>query len=1120
MIRIIKNILGNKNFQNIVFILLLSLTPLLWFKDGVIMVGHDNVYPLNPPVFFEGRLHTWIDQGFGRSQSLIMGTIPIHLVDALPSLIGFSVQDGQKLVYVFWFFMMGFSAYILASVINPQNRYFKIIVSLFYQYNFFILQAWFIGERTKFSAYIALPLVLAVFIKVYRGDWRVIKGVVINSLILLIFNGGGLYGIPLYGGFFLSLFIFVVVFSILGYFKNNFAAIKRLVFLVILSVMGYFLINAYYILPSISEIVPQYLSGVGKSGGSSGFIDWASEISANASYSNLLRFEGIADWYDNPEHPYAKYYFSNPLLILISFLWVVFILFSIIKHERGEKANLITFFFLTFLLGIFFSAGTHPPLGFIYKLILEYIPGFIAFRSPYFKFAPAIFFASSFLIGYFLDYFQGRLRKAIFVFLIVLLLLYHFPYFTGNFFNWRTGFTTRNNIPEYVLEFTNWLEKNSSEEQRTLLLPPTNKSWQYDIYKWGYLSFQALPGLATNKGIILNDDKLNSAEEELVNLLYLAIEDGNPELIGKFTSLLRVKYLVVRHDFVSNLDWAPSTNPSIYQEIMDIKLNTMPIKRFGEWDVYELRFSSLPVIFTTSNFSKVNDSHIDQYFYDFSQKDSQFLMKTSYVSTLPIPDEMFSEYIVPSCLNCRHELGLPINLPDLKILPDSSLYPLILLNEKKEYKNKSKKELVYADLGLTLKRLSEIRKTVFEKSGANNIFDRYVVLLQQLNAHFKDLTEYRDSFETAEDINYYLQGERRLLYGVLGASGFAGGQSGKIDEVFNAISSIEKTIDPYLFKPDKARNRLLQFTTEKAGFYKIYLKKEDVGLLLKDKPKITVEIDGVSVGNFELSQNLFKNNWFFLENVYLSKGTHKMIVSLPELPNYVSNFKEEKNLINYNSDVRCYSSNLTSFDNKRTYKVSLDYLNNFSNQIYFYLNKKQDNAYTIDQVVKLENKLEKDTYKSLIYPNLNITAVFVEVCSKNLTPEILNNNIKLTINEIIHPIILFVPNDQKTPSVNSVSYIKISPTKYIIETGMIERPSILVFSDRFSPGWELEIFDAKQMKFNGYANGWLIDKPGEYKLNLEYKPQQLFSYGVIVTVIVALVSFVILMIEKKPRGKI
>lgn len=316
----------------------------------------------------------------------------------------------------------------------------------------------------------------------------------------------------------------------------------------------------------------------------------------------------------------------------------------------------------------------------------------------------------------------------------------------------------------------------------------------------------------------------------------------------------------------------------------------------------------------------------------------------------------------------------------------------------------------------------------------------------------------------------------------------------------------------------------MQFTVEKTDFFEIHLRKEDIGLLLKDKPedklKVKLEIDGGNVIDLELSDTSVKEKWVSLGSVHFQEGVHKMVISLPELPNYASSFKDYANQINNNSDVMCYVSKLTSFDNKRIYKISLDYLNDFSNQIYFYINKKQNNTNIIDQVARLESKLEKHTHKSIVYPNSNTTAVSIEVCSKNLTQETLNDKIKLTINEVIHPTIIFVSSDQKTPSVNNVSYVKVSPTKYIIETGIIERPSILVFSDRFSPGWELEMFDAKHIRFNGYVNGWFIDKPGEYRLKLEYKPQRLFIYGIMVTAISALASIIILVIDKRPRGKI
>src|SRR3989344_2265984 len=184
----------------LLFIFILSLTPLLWFREGTIFVGHDNTYPLEAKPFLQNRLHTWSQNFFGHDQSLIMGTIPIHVLDALPTYLGVDRISGQKIVYVIWFFLIGVSAYVLASVLNPTSRVFKLIAVLFYQFNFFILQGWWIGEKSKFSAYIAMPLVLSVFFAVTRGKLSVFMGAVLISLILFVFNAGGLYGVPLYGG--------------------------------------------------------------------------------------------------------------------------------------------------------------------------------------------------------------------------------------------------------------------------------------------------------------------------------------------------------------------------------------------------------------------------------------------------------------------------------------------------------------------------------------------------------------------------------------------------------------------------------------------------------------------------------------------------------------------------------------------------------------------------------------------------------------------------------------------------------------------------------------------------------------------------------------------------------
>ena len=180
-----KKLFRYRTFLEILFIFFLSLTPLLWFERGTIIVGHDNVFAIDPVTFLQGRLFTWVDHGFGQSQDLIMGTIPIHLIDAIPYVLGLPFQATEMAVYVFWFFLIGISAYILARQFREQSWVFRLLVVILYQFNFFLLQGWWIGERTKFSAYIALPLIFTLFLRVHRGETSVFKSAVLVSLIFL-----------------------------------------------------------------------------------------------------------------------------------------------------------------------------------------------------------------------------------------------------------------------------------------------------------------------------------------------------------------------------------------------------------------------------------------------------------------------------------------------------------------------------------------------------------------------------------------------------------------------------------------------------------------------------------------------------------------------------------------------------------------------------------------------------------------------------------------------------------------------------------------------------------------------------------------------------------------------
>lgn len=84
--------------------------------------------------------------------------------------------------------------------------------------------------------------------------------------------------------------------------------------------------------------------------------------------------------------------------------------------------------------------------------------------------------------------------------------------------------------------------------------------------------------------------------------------------------------------------------------------------------------------------------------------------------------------------------------------------------------------------------------------------------------------------------------------------------------------------------------------------------------------------------------------------------------------------------------------------------------------------------------------------------------------------------------------------DQVEASPPKISFKKISPVKYEVEVEQATKPFYLFFSEAFHSGWTISTA-AKHLTVNGYANGWLIDKAGSYKINIYFKPQNLLILG-------------------------
>src|SRR5258708_5162284 len=124
-----------------VFLMLLCLTPLLWFfgKGQALIDGLDTNFPLNPLVWFLRRLYVWngaVNAGSDFSSS-IAGTF-FHLVQVIPYVMHFSLQLTDIISIVFWFSSIILSSYFFIKVLLPKNFMVQMTFVILYSFNIYL----------------------------------------------------------------------------------------------------------------------------------------------------------------------------------------------------------------------------------------------------------------------------------------------------------------------------------------------------------------------------------------------------------------------------------------------------------------------------------------------------------------------------------------------------------------------------------------------------------------------------------------------------------------------------------------------------------------------------------------------------------------------------------------------------------------------------------------------------------------------------------------------------------------------------------------------------------------------------------------------------------------------
>lgn len=1091
----------------------------LWIPDGFVIAGHDSGLAINASDFFKSRFFAWDLQGFGRDNSGYFGSLVMHFVDLTSSKIAGVLYAGNQINMFFWISAVFISAAIFTYTLNNRlGKYFNYLFPVFITFNFYILQSLFIIERAKYSILVATLLFLAIYIKMRDVKISVLNAGVLISLVFLFFNGGSWLGLPLYGGLLVlgfSILIFELTMALKQKKWGN--LVKLFAFYTVIG-LGFIAFNAYSILPYSTKFFGQDYSAVTNQKVISANKGWLDNLSQASSYLNLFRLQGVPDWYvgemsANPDHPYANLYLSNHLLVVFSYAFPLLSFLSFIFAKSKEQKELILLFGIALFLGVFFTAGSHSPLGFIYTLFYEHIPGFSIFRSPYYKFGSALFIAASVLIAFSTSYLIESLTNKLknkyscgFILTMVAICLwvafYNVLLKPEDIFTWHPELSTRMSIPAYVNDFSIWFDKQETGESRTLVAPPLNYSWQNDAYNWGYWSLTNLPSVLSVKPFVSNGE-LDQGEKIWVDKLYKVLAEGDEKETFNLSKKLGIDYILLRNDALADSSWSAAPSPSLYADKFNSFESVEKIAVFGQWTVYKFKRDLSPLFYAANGVVSIdgNYPYLSQTFYS----DKNTVTGVNVASYSEYLSQIVNEYLCRSCpLEGREALT---SLPPVNILPNSPFYIFKQRTEDRALNAASTdRSKVDAYLGSVLRRGSEIK--AMWNFGLDT--DYAVNSLQKMNEYLKKTNDIyihggMDRYFEAKRLVDNLNVVEQSLGSIVSNYTFGGKKQDYRQGVFDVLWNIGKLKRTFPIIEDKNKLEMEKvYSVLPSGEVKrdLFIDENTMPLDLNNQPILPLKITFTSdIGTSNIKTAKTDNSLIKLlmpENY----GEGKILMEFPRFPNLFvrTGFSTEQTPTGSRA---CVVGLLAKFNPNRKYRIEVTATKPWQVLKLFLKDGEINNGDSgfiqgQDEAEILPTLLSRPFYH-IYTPSSGAKSLKIYLCNSNMTPPEFEN---LEFHEIVSPDIVAV---DELPEVSrdypKIEYSKIDPTHYRISVENATSPFVLVFNQSFNSSWQLDLQNSGHFTINGYANAWKISKTGTYTLDLLYTPQSNFKKGVIISLI-------------------
>jgi hypothetical protein len=1077
---------------SVILLLLLSLAFVSWWFRGknIFGAGESGVLFYDIERQYDISSYSWADPAFGNSTGTTVSSKPTYWI--LSKIEEFGVPSYFIQAFFFWFlfFVAGISVFFLIKeLFFGIEEKFVFLGALFYWFNpISLVNVWnrFLYNYMVFWAY--LPLALLLFVRGLKS--RDIRFAILTSLSSVFFS------------FALSSIPFNLILWFLFFYTFIFFAITKREF--VLFYFKYFSITfATFVVFNIwwiGQVFSYATSSVGSVAVSEFFTSEGNISTLTALSLRLGRFNDTlrlqhGTFFSDPSVFWAKVYDFSIISSLEFFLAVI--IFWVILRFRGRWE--VLFWGVLFLISLFLVKGNNPPLGEVFEFFFAKFTVLQVFRNPFEKFGFLLALSTTplFALGVseFSKTIEKRRLKNFFVgfsFFYCLVFL-GFPFWAGLVFT-RQDLTTKKletyevKVPDYYKKVNEWF-KTQGDDFRFVSLPIGGEgityAWEktYSGVELSSALFET-PNISFNTSIPYYHDLVNELSKYQLS-----------EKIFDFFPYLNARYLLVRSDI--DYKERKMANPKTVLERVDDWEKKGLIKKEleeGKLTVYRVNDKFfLPKVYLADRIFVTN-------YYDFPSLNA-FLSLTSdkklvfldngnaertccfeKIVTKPYFSTDFFDYYYKASFLDNDDLIS--RLFYAKYLPGDFLYSLSKLKERLELasiRNETDRQVFR--LGILGKRLVALYRLKTEFNDEEKIEKAKEEYLNYFRSFRKGIAS------SLKDSRLKVTFSEFLVYNLVLLERL---DSNLGDEFGKFLQDLD-----VLAKADTSHGilTLLKFKIPKDGEYKMYYPRVVNKIVVNGDEIIPEALFRLQRGEAEiLLDKITKENILFqADGLSIEKET---------LPVWTFDLPDVSSKIRISFDFE--------FDRENSFLIVVNQdIDPENNPVFREVVAKEENIHTWRHWEKILDISPgaKSLRIRVLAENKKVcigVSIFKHCDQKegNLSVRLKNLRMSLVFDE---PVFLINENNLgkvREGSKSNVFWQRVSPTMYdVFVDKKNSDPEYMVFSELFSSGWEAyydngqKIPEDKHFLANGYANAWIIDKPGSYSVTIKYKPQEILEVG-------------------------